>query len=488
MTMMHLNPDLLRKVLDGELPPRTLLRLLLDHMLDLCPECRAAWEEARVANPALAAMVEGEDDEAVAMAAEAAPDLPTSPTADAGPYADAFERAARALAGEHLRVETERERAERELQSLLSLAPQERRPRVERAPGRRFRGRELVQRLLETSLETVRRDAAEALDLAELAAVVLERSLQPGYVLRDDGESSPAEAAPDWAHELSLRCLAHAANALRVRGQLPAADLMFGRLERRRRERGVSDGLVAAELASLEASLRLDQRRFHTAAGLLERASRAYDECGSAEGRAKVDLQRAALLRQQGDAEDAAELLAGVIAADAAGSPLPASLRRHAVANRALVLCDLDRAAEARRLLADQRALFAGGDAWERLRLGWLHGRIALGLEELDEARVALEEARRGFLERDEGFNAALVSLDLAAVHATAGRTAAVKELAAGLEPVFASRDVDRETVATLVLFQRAAAAEEAGRELILRLRQVLERGHSGRKPAVRPS
>ena len=54
MTTSHLSPELLRLVLDGELPPKSLARLALLHMMELCPECRQAWARFKAANPAAA--------------------------------------------------------------------------------------------------------------------------------------------------------------------------------------------------------------------------------------------------------------------------------------------------------------------------------------------------------------------------------------------------------------------------------------------------
>jgi hypothetical protein len=50
---------------------------------------------------------------------------------------------------------------------------------------------------------------------------------------------------------------------------------------------------VEAELASLEASLRRDQRRYEEAAVLLDRAALLYEEEGEAEGLARVLIKRA---------------------------------------------------------------------------------------------------------------------------------------------------------------------------------------------------
>jgi hypothetical protein len=65
-----------------------------------------------------------------------------------------------------------------------------------------------------------------------------------------------------------------------------------------------------------------------------------------------------------------------------------------------------------------------------------------------EEAEVSLGEARAAFLERGIAFDAALVSLDLAMVHARRGDTGEVQRLAAEMLPIFESRDVRSEAFA----------------------------------------
>jgi len=127
-------------------------------------------------------------------------------------------------------------------------------------------------------------------------------------------------------------------------------------------------------------------------------------------------------------------------------------------------------------LLVAHRELFdrAVGD-WTTLRRRWLEGRVAAGLGEDGAAEELFVAVRRGFLERGEGFNAALVSLDLAALYAATGRAAEVRRLAAEMGTVFASRHVGREAVAALALFQQAVAAETIDREVIQALRRQLQ-------------
>jgi len=97
----------------------------------------------------------------------------------------------------------------------------------------------------------------------------------------------------------------------------------------------------------------------------------------------------------------------------------------------------------------------------------WLSGWIARGLGKLDEAERAFAETREEFVERGIGYDAALASLDLASVYAQQGRTAEMKELAEQMLPIFRSRDIHREANAALLVFQKAAQAEQVTLKMV---------------------
>ncbi len=469
MTASHLSPELLRLVLEGELPPKSLARLALLHVTELCPECRRAWESFKASPPAAAGELE-------APAAEApAPPPP-------GRYDEAFARAAAvfaAHAGHRAPGDAPAGSPDAPpaalVEELLALPAAERLCRVE-APQSRFRGRGLVEALLEASFAHRRRDPAEARERAALAAAVLEAT--PG------ARAAAGEEAPEWAQALSVRALAYTANADRCAGDLAAADSLLRHVRARLARFPLNDAALHAEVSSLEASLRLDQRRLPEAEALLDRAVLLYREAGEPRQVAKVCIQQGAVHRLRSELDEAAgrlrealRLLAGDAGDDA--------LRRDAVVNLALVLCDADQPAAARDLLEDHRPLIAAdADEWMRLRCRWVEGRVALALGESSGAADALAEVRRGFLHRGEAFNAALVGLDLAMLHLAAGRGADVRHLAAEMAPVFLRLEVEPPAAASLVLFQRAAAAEELTLEAVRRLRRQLLAARRAASPA----
>jgi tetratricopeptide (TPR) repeat protein len=125
-------------------------------------------------------------------------------------------------------------------------------------------------------------------------------------------------------------------------------------------------------------------------------------------------------------------------------------------------LNDFGKSSEALQALEDSRSLYAElGKPMHRVRLRWVEGKIARDLSRFDEAEIALSDARAAFVEHRLGFDAALVSLDLAVTYLRQGKTAAVKSLASEMIPIFEAHDIHAEAIAALLLFCRAAESDE---------------------------
>ena len=73
-------------------------------------------------------------------------------------------------------------------------------------------------------------------------------------------------------------------------------------------------------------------------------------------------------------------------------------------------------------------------------------------------------------------YDAALVSLELAVLLIENGQTAEVRELAEGIAEIFRARDVHRETLAALAVFQAAVAIDAATADLVRDLAAYLTR------------
>ncbi|MEA2601731.1 MAG: hypothetical protein QOF89_2723 [Acidobacteriota bacterium] len=84
-------------------------------------------------------------------------------------------------------------------------------------------------------------------------------------------------------------------------------------------------------------------------------------------------------------------------------------------------------------------------------------------------------ETRDGFVRQGIGYDAAMVSLDLARVYLKEGRTADVQRLAGEMVAIFEAQEVHREATAALLLFQDAARREEVTAGLVRELALYLE-------------
>lgn len=240
MSGPHLSPELVEMVLQGELPPRTLVTLMRHHLADLCPQCRRVFAE--LANGTT----------------WRPPQHAHSGTCALDGYASAFERAAGEALAVADRRSGEQSAAERDLAALLALPAEARRGRLVRA-RRRFRSRALAALLLDECRRRLDDEPVECGDLAELAHEVLLRV--PGALDGDDGDEG-----------LAARALAYRAEAARATGDLPTSDRLFRSLRSRLASFPLNDPEVHAEVTTLEAGLRRDQQRWGEMESLLARA------------------------------------------------------------------------------------------------------------------------------------------------------------------------------------------------------------------------
>ncbi len=434
MSDIHITRELLRAVARGELSERALAQIEAHHLESLCPVCRRevqAWREEQ-----------------------------TGPTG----YEYALQ-ALPAVLGRHASDLLKLGRqAERDLKDLLAIPSAERIARIGRARGR-FRGTVLAERLIEESRRRTPADPREGYDLAELARTVVQRS-------------------PDHPDSFSLLALASArmANACRAGGDLRRAGEHFQYVRYVVSHEGVTDPLVLAQVDHLEGSLRKDQRRFEEAKALLTRAAMLFRISGAAVETARVLLKLGALFFQQDLFERAVDTT------EAALERLPPEQEprlylsgRH---NLALYLAEAGRFAQAAGLVAADEDLYRQiQEPWLQLRLSWLRGKIAAGLGETVEAERFFRETRDGFVRQENGYDAAMASLDLALLYLKEGRTAEVLPIAEEMVTLFEAQDVHREALAAVLLFQEAAQREEvtAGmvRELAGRL-ETVRRGGTG--------
>jgi tetratricopeptide (TPR) repeat protein len=344
------------------------------------------------------------------------------------------------------------------LKRLLEASPFEERKRLLRETED-FRSWGLCELLCAESVRAAVSDAIQAVELAELA-VLLSSLLE---------EWQPAEEL--WLHQLRAFAWAHLGSARRVLGELRSAGEAFDRSEEWWDSASSMGDVLGYEvrLLDLKSSLRRAQRRFDEALDLLERALEV-DACGTST--ARLLIKKAKIVEEQGNLRYAIDILfTAEPHIQRTEEPRLHLCLRH---NLLDYLSKAGRHDEARALLGEVRALSEKeGGALDHVRLRWAEGRIAAGLGELDRAVEIFHELQDDLLARGIGFDAALVTLERAALHARRGETAVVRDLAVELLPLFESLDIGREALATLALFIQAVEWEEATEEMV---RQVIER------------
>src|SRR5260370_36262075 len=102
------------------------------------------------------------------------------------------------------------------------------------------------------------------------------------------------------------------------------------------------------------------------------------------------------------------------------------------------------------------------GDRHTNFRRLWVAARAAAGLGDLAGAEEAFRAVRDVFVHEDVGYDAAMVSLDLALVYARSGRVGDLRETAEMMLPIFRHYELHQEAAAALRLFLAAVREDNA--------------------------
>lgn len=420
MEESHLSVEELASLLSGELEHEKLIGEVVPHLLERCPKCRERYEEILRLQEEVGHWSEA----VVVFEGREAPEL--------------WARLAEKPYEEQVRLIEEEE-------SLHSWG--------------------LCQLLLKKSIEAAFENPALAVSFANLA-VRAAAHLGEAY-------------DPNWVLDLRARTWAYLGNARRVLGELQGAEDAFATAEMWLEGSRTGNVLINAEVLSLKSSLRRDQRRLGEALSLLEQALLDYRSTGNLQGIGKSLLKKAKILDEAGELTQAIQLLERAPAEiDPSREP---RLFTYARFNLLGCLTLAGRHQEAEQLLPEVRDLFREhAQPLDLVRLHWAEGSIAFGLGRLGPAEAAFQEVRREFLERQMGYDAALVSLDLGLLYAQERCTQELRRLALELMPVFESREVHREAVAALLMFQHACDEEGVTVQLIRHLAAFLRRERRG--------
>lgn len=343
----------------------------------------------------------------------------------------------------------------------LAAVGLERTARVASGEARGYR-HELVEGLLAASFERRFESAREMRVLAEAAAVLAR-------------ELDPAVYGEERARHFEVRATAELANAMRVQGDLDAADetmaRAFERLSGGSVEPRLGDPLLAARLHELRSSLLRCRNRFAEAMADLDRAFDLYWRHGARHEAGTVLLNRAATLSVATRAEEAlAEHEKGLALLEPGRDPQVELAGLH---NTVALLVGLGRFAEAADRMRQLGQLHAAhGGRLSHLRVSWLEGRIALGLGDAVRAERLFLETRRGMLEQELAYEAAEVGLDLALLYGQQGRVGELARVVDETVTAFKAYRVEREALAALLVLKEAVARQ---REPLLMIERVAD-------------
>lgn len=420
----------LRKALDGELPAEE-AQTLIERLLTLYPGCR---ESVGVA-PANA-------DDSTQDGGAFAPELSSEPRPDAE------SAQLRGNARDHYMAET----------IWSKLEGQKPEDQAEILGETTVTSAALFNLIIEKSREIGRRDPKQGVQTAELALASLEA------LVRRSGDEKQFTS-------LKARGWTRLANARSLAADLRGAEIGFDEAERLL-EAGGRQPAIEAEVLAYKASLRRDQRRFLEARELLERAR---DVCpdGESDLKAKILLLQASVRFEEGNPTAAVPFLEQALPlADETDDPI---LKLAIYHNLVATYSEAGWYQKAVKLLPIAKQLSEDhGTGYNKIRFHWLEGLIARGLGEMDQAEEALQGASEAFTEIGDGFNTALVSLDLADLYSRQNRAADLASLCKSMAPLTGMLQNHHEAIVALQIFQRAAEEQSVTGMVVEKARKVL--------------
>ncbi len=323
---------------------------------------------------------------------------------------------------------------------LRSLPPERRRLVV--ANSARAASAPVVYRLIEESRTHRHQSAHETLHFAELAVTAAGRIA---------GRGVAAATAAAWA-EL--------ANARRIASDLAGAEAALHHAEELAADCG-PDPHFEAELLSLRGSVANYRRDFPTAERAVRRAAHLFARCADAEGAIRCLLQLAHVHERRGEPEHG--IRPAQKAVDLAVATGARRLELISLQNLLHLIAESGEIAKAAELLPRVRRLFLReAPALDRLRFEWMAARIERRMGRPGRAAATFDELRERYARQGMPYEAALVSLDLAAALFDLGQRREIARIADETAELFRTLGVAREALMALGQLARARAEEAA--------------------------
>lgn len=382
---------------------------------------------------------------------EAAEDGPST-----GTYDKVVQRALAAALRQRQEYEGERTQVRRLVAELEAGGPE-----VVAELRRRASGAPLVEALLERSWALRHEDPARTAELAWSATEV----------------AADLDLGPDGARraaDLRFRAWAELGNALRVADDFDGAEQAFD-TALGHWTAGTLDETLLARYLDLRASLYRARRELSAAQTALAVACSIYLRYGQRHLAGRAMIGHAIHTGLAGDPEAALQLLSnGLSLIEEHREP---GLVLTAVQNRLCFLVECEQYDEARKILFLNRGRFERetGHIFG-LKVRWLEGRIDAGRGQHERAEETLREARDGFEAVGLGYNAALITLDLAAVLLRQGRATEASALVLEAAEAFTALRIHREMLMAVLYLREAVLRGVAELPLLEKVSTYLRR------------
>lgn len=393
------------------------------------------------------------------------------PSGNAPSYKQVFRTAATTFDRATRDLRQERAAAKDRLAALRHLNPQGQERRVEEDAA--YHTWSFVEILLEECRRFAPRDPGKASLLVALAQRSVERL--------DTGKYGLARV-----RDLQARVACVTGTMLRIRSDFREAEREFQRAKELLLE-GTQDPMEKAEVLINEAVLYASQARYERAFALLDHVVRIARRFEDQHLQGKALITKGVKLTFVDEEEKAIRLLyQGIELLDPEREPRLLLVAWH---NIFFCLSYVGRNEEALEKLPYLRSLHEKfGNRLDLLRLRWMEGQIAAELGDTGRAESSFEAVRKGFIEAGIGYDAALVSLDLASLYLSQGDSEKVARLAQEILPIFKSRDVHREAIAALIVFQKAIEQETGTVQLVAEIEQYLRQARNDPSLRFQPS
>jgi len=271
--------------------------------------------------------------------------------------------------------------------------------------------------------------------------------------------------------DVRCRAAAELGNALRVADRLDDAFFYFQRAEELLSQ-GNGDELLRVRILDLQASLAADLRNFALASNALTLVYQFHLRKGNRHLAGRALIKQGLYIGYAGQPERGIRLTReGLKLVD---DDVESDLIVAAVHNILWLLVECGEFREARTEIFRRRPLESSCGRMNWLKFRWLEGRVEEGLQNIEQAETLFREVQAGLAEAGLEFQAALASLDLAAVLLKLREGTEAREVILKAVEVFQRLGIGREKLMAVLLLRRSIEQKIAADRLATALAEVI--------------